>query len=79
AKHVVKANNLSDIITVLHGRVEDLQLSEKVDVIISNWMGYMLLQESMLGSVIIARDRWLKPGGLMLPSYATVYLSFVDK
>ncbi|XP_045808295.1 probable protein arginine N-methyltransferase 6 [Trifolium pratense] len=38
-------------------------------------MGYMLLQESMLGSVIIARDRWLKPGGLMLPSYATLYLA----
>lgn len=26
----------------------------------------------MLGSVIYARDRWLKPGGLMLPSFATV-------
>jgi hypothetical protein len=34
----------------------DLQLREKVDVIISNWMGYMLLH-NMLGSVIIARNR----------------------
>jgi hypothetical protein len=34
----------------------DLQLSEKVDVINSKWMGYMLLHENMLGSVIIARD-----------------------
>jgi hypothetical protein len=30
----------------------DLQLSEKVDVINSKWMGYMLLNENMLGSVI---------------------------
>ncbi|WJX21626.1 type I protein arginine methyltransferase [Trifolium repens] len=75
AETVVLANNLSDIITVLHGRVEDLQLSEKVDVIISNWMGYMLLHEGMLASVIFARDRWLKPGGLMLPSHATLYLA----
>ncbi|GAU12193.1 hypothetical protein TSUD_01600, partial [Trifolium subterraneum] len=35
----------------------------------------MLLHERMLESVIVARDRWLKPGGLMLPSYATLYLA----
>jgi hypothetical protein len=32
-----------------------------------------LLHESMLLSVLCARDRWLKPGGLMLPAAATVY------
>ncbi|GMP92273.1 hypothetical protein CsSME_00042567 [Camellia sinensis var. sinensis] len=37
-------------------------------------MGYMLLYESMLGSIITARDRWLKPGGLILPSNATLYM-----
>eukprot|EP00256_Glycine_max_P059337 XP_014627786.1 probable protein arginine N-methyltransferase 6 isoform X3 [Glycine max] len=72
---VVEANNLLNIITVLHGRVEDVEIGEKVDVIISEWMGYMLLCESMLGSVITARDRWLKPGGLVLPSKATLYMA----
>ncbi|KAK4400177.1 putative protein arginine N-methyltransferase 6 [Sesamum angolense] len=71
ANEVVKANNLSDKIIVLHGRVEDVEIDDKVDVIVSEWMGYMLLYESMLGSVITARDRWLKPGGLILPSFAT--------
>ncbi|KAK9691465.1 hypothetical protein RND81_09G198500 [Saponaria officinalis] len=75
ANEVVKANNLSDIIKVLHGRVEDVEIEEEVDVIISEWMGYMLFYESMLGSVIAARDRWLKPGGLILPSHATLYLA----
>ncbi|KAL9685248.1 hypothetical protein QQ045_022696 [Rhodiola kirilowii] len=75
AKAVVEVNNLSDIITVLHGRVEDVIIDEKVDVIVSEWMGYMLLYESMLGSVITARDRWLKPGGLILPSHATLYMA----
>ena len=32
----------------------------QVDVIISEWMGYFLLFESMLDSVLYARDRWLK-------------------
>ncbi|KAI3744095.1 hypothetical protein L1987_57170 [Smallanthus sonchifolius] len=54
--------------------LQDVQIDEEVDVIISEWMGYMLLYESMLGSVIIARDRWLRLGGLILPSNAVVYL-----
>ncbi|CAA3009396.1 probable arginine N-methyltransferase 6 [Olea europaea subsp. europaea] len=77
ANEVVKANNLSDTVIVLHGRVEDVEIDEEVDVIVSEWMGYMLLYESMLGSVITARDRWLKPGGLILPSTATLYLALV--
>jgi protein arginine N-methyltransferase 1 len=28
-------------------------------------MGYFLLRESMFDSVIYARDRWLKPDGVM--------------
>ncbi|KAI3731761.1 hypothetical protein L1987_62950 [Smallanthus sonchifolius] len=75
ANEVVKANKLSDRVIVLHGRVEDVQIDEEVDVIISEWMGYMLLYESMLGSVIIARDRWLRPGGLILPSIAVLYMA----
>ncbi|KAI7995617.1 putative protein arginine N-methyltransferase 6 [Camellia lanceoleosa] len=74
ANEVVKANNLSDTVIVLHGRIEDVEIDEEVDVIISEWMGYMLLYESMLGSIITARDRWLKPGGLILPSNATLYM-----
>ncbi|KAE9605193.1 putative methyltransferase [Lupinus albus] len=75
ANEVVKENNLSDVVIVLHGRVEDVEIDEEVDVIISEWMGYMLLYESMLGSVITARDRWLKPGGLILPSNATLFMA----
>ena len=36
----------------------------KVDVIVSEWMGYFLLYESMLDSVIWARDKYLAEGGL---------------
>lgn len=32
---------------------------EKVDIIISEWMGYCLFYESMLATVIFARDKWL--------------------
>jgi hypothetical protein len=42
-----------------------------VDVIISEWMGYFLLRESMFDSVICARDRWLKPDGIMYDLFHT--------
>ena len=32
---------------------------DKVDIIISEWMGYCLLYESMLDTVLFARDKWL--------------------
>jgi len=40
---------------------------EKVDIIISEWMGSFLLYESMLDSVLWARDKYLVEGGKMLP------------
>ncbi|GKA69767.1 protein arginine N-methyltransferase 1.1 [Tanacetum coccineum] len=43
AKEIVKANGLSDVITVLKGKLEELELPvPKVDIIISEWMGYLL-------------------------------------
>ena len=35
---------------------------DKVDIIISEWMGYFLLYESMLDTVLYARDRYLVSG-----------------
>ncbi|KAM7509421.1 hypothetical protein LguiA_019874 [Lonicera macranthoides] len=75
ARELVKANNLQDVIEVIEGSIEDITLPEKVDVIISEWMGYFLLRESMFDSVICARDRWLKPTGVMYPSRARMWLA----
>jgi type I protein arginine methyltransferase len=47
-----------------------------VDIIVSEWMGYFLLRESMLDSIIRARDKFLKRAtGLMFPSHTTMYLA----
>jgi len=45
------------------------------DVLVSEWMGYSLLFESMLDSVLLARDRFLKPGGAVLPDIANLYVA----
>eukprot|EP01041_Mallomonas_annulata_P001188 gene1188-2312_t len=74
ARELVKRNGLDSIITVIQSSMEDVQLDEKVDIIISEWMGMLLLRESMLDSVVKARDRFLKPNGTLWPSHATVLL-----
>jgi len=48
------------VITVLKGKIEEIELPvPKVDVIISEWMGYFLLYENMLDTVLYARNKWL--------------------
>jgi type I protein arginine methyltransferase len=45
------------------------------DVLVSEWMGYALLFESMFDTVILARDTLLKPGGAVLPDIATIHIA----
>lgn len=58
---------------MIHGKIEDIVLPEKVDIIVSEWMGFYLFHEAMLHSVIYARDKFLIPGGLMFPESATLF------
>lgn len=79
AKEIVKANGFSDVITVLKGKIEEIELpTPKVDVIISEWMGYFLLFENMLDSVLYALDKWLVEGGVVLPDKASLHLTAIE-
>ncbi|KAF2149283.1 S-adenosyl-L-methionine-dependent methyltransferase [Myriangium duriaei CBS 260.36] len=74
---IIKANGLDGVITCVRGKIEEISLPngiEKVDIIVSEWMGYCLLFEAMLDSVLVARDKYLKPDGLMVPSHCTLHL-----
>jgi len=79
AKEIIKNNGLESKITVLKGKMEELTLPvDKVDIIISEWMGYFLLYESMLDSVLWARDKYLVEGGKMLPDRAQIYMAAIE-
>ncbi|KAL3698793.1 hypothetical protein R1sor_012869 [Riccia sorocarpa] len=79
AKEIVNANGFSGVITVLKGKVEDIDLPTKhVDVIVSEWMGYFLLFENMLKTVLYARDKWLVPNGIVLPDKTSLYLTAIE-
>ncbi|XP_064602220.1 protein arginine N-methyltransferase 1-like [Liolophura sinensis] len=81
AEKIVQANHLDHVVSLVKGKVEEVQLPEgieKVDIIISEWMGYCLFYESMLKTVLYARDKWLKPGGLIFPDRATLYICAIE-
>ena len=62
AEQLVRANKVDNVIKVLSGKIEEIELPEKVDMIISEPMGYMLLNERMLETYLHAK-KWLKPEG----------------
>ncbi|XP_038222325.1 protein arginine N-methyltransferase 1 [Zerene cesonia] len=75
AMDIIRENKLDNVIQTVKGRLEDTKLGEKVDIIVSEWMGYFLLFEGMLDSVIYARNHCLNPGGLLLPNRCTISLT----
>jgi type I protein arginine methyltransferase len=76
ARENVYNNGFSDKIICLRGKIEDVTLPvEKVDIIVSEWMGYCLLYEAMLDSVIWAREKYLKDDGLMIPSHMNMWIA----
>ncbi|KAF4713352.1 hypothetical protein FOZ62_030809 [Perkinsus olseni] len=78
---IARLNGHDNIVSVL-GDIADPDFAlpyglSEVDVIVSEPMGYLLLHESRIRDVIVARDRFLKPGGKMFPSRFTMNLCAV--
>lgn len=74
AMEIAQTNNFKNI-KFIKGRLEDVEFPvDKVDFIISEWMGYFLYFEGMLDSVIYARNNYLREGGSILPNRCTISL-----
>ncbi|KAG7091009.1 type I protein arginine N-methyltransferase Rmt1, variant 3 [Marasmius oreades] len=79
AQKIIEANNFKDTITLVKGKLEEADLPIKqFDIIISEWMGYFLLYESMLDTVLLARDKYLKPNGHIFPDSAAMYIAAIE-
>jgi type I protein arginine methyltransferase len=61
---------------LFRGRAEEFSLGRaRVDLVVSEWMGYFLIFEHMLPSVIAIRDSCLKKGGQIIPSKAELFIA----
>lgn len=79
AAELVEVNGFSDTIEVIRGRANELELDQKVDVVISEWLGNAAFGEGMLPAVFESRDRNLREGGKMLPSRVRVLVAPLDE
>ncbi|KAF7837822.1 putative histone-arginine methyltransferase 1.4 isoform X1 [Senna tora] len=81
ARKLIAGNpTLGQRITVIKGKVEDVELPEKADILISEPMGTLLINERMLESYVIARDRFLTPNGKMFPTVGRIHMApFTDE
>lgn len=72
AEEIAAANGLTDVVRILHGKLADVSVPEKVDVIVSVMTGNFLLTEDLLPVLFQARDTLLKPGGHLIPDMAVM-------
>ena len=77
AQQLAEANGDQDIVQVIQGDILEIDPPERVDVVVSEWLGGFGIDEGMLVPVVAARDRWLKPGGTMIPRSVTAWAALV--
>ncbi len=78
ARQIAEANGLADRIEFISGRIEEVTLPEKVDVILSVFTGNFLLEEDLLPLLFLARDEHLKVDGTLIPDYGRMFVAPVE-
>jgi SAM-dependent methyltransferase len=76
AQNIAIANGFEKI-NFYHDDHQSLALDEKVDVIVSEWMGHCLFYEAMLEPLLTVRDRYLAEGGTMIPAQVSLHVGLV--
>lgn len=80
AERLIRHAGFSDRVEVLSGRLDEIDIGVKVDVIISEPWGFFLFHERMIEVFLSARDRFLVEGGRLFPASAMLWLApFCDE
>jgi protein arginine N-methyltransferase 1 len=77
AREIVAANGYGDRVEFIQALSTAVTLPEKVDVIVSDIHGVLPFYCGSLTSILDARDRFLKPRGVLIPAKETVWVSVV--
>ena len=77
-RRIAAANGLSERIEFIQGFSTDVQLAEQADVIVSDIHGVLPAHERSLFAIIDARDRFLVPGGSLIPCRETLWAAVVE-
>lgn len=78
AEEVARVNGMSDRMRFVHARAAGVELPEQVDVVVSDLAGALPLFEEHIPALIHARERLLKPGGVLIPQRARLFCAPVS-
>ncbi len=75
-KREISKKGLQHTVKIMNCLAEEAPIDpSEVDIIVSEWMGYFLLFERMLPSVLSVRDKCLKQGGIIIPNRVRIFLA----
>lgn len=66
-KDLAQENGVGNKVEVIQGDSRLLQLGKEFDLVISETIGHLVFDESIVSIMIDARERFLKPGGILIP------------
>src|SRR5205085_10597660 len=69
---LAQANGVADRIEVLAGDSRRLELAKEFDIVISETIGHLIFDEQVTSIMLDARERFLKPGGTLIPQAVTL-------
>jgi protein arginine N-methyltransferase 1 len=78
AREVVHANGFSQQVTFHHAMSFQVELPEPCDVLVTDPRGVVSLYEKAIPTIIDARRRLLKPGGVLIPQQDTIWAALVE-
>jgi protein arginine N-methyltransferase 1 len=78
ARQIAARNGMADRIVFLQDLSTRITLPEPVDVIVSNITGVLPFFELHIPSIVDARRRFLKPGGVLIPEQDRLYAAIAE-
>ncbi len=71
-KTLAQANGVADQVEVIQGDSRQIGLAREFDIVISETIGHVIFDEQIVSIMADARERFLKPGGMLIPDAVTL-------
>jgi len=78
AREIVQANGFSDRVAFHQAMSFDVELLQPANVVVTDPRGILPLKEQAIPTIIDARRRLLKPGGVLIPQQDTIWSALVE-
>jgi len=78
AQELARLNGYEDRIEFIHGVSTEVELPERADIIISDLRGLLPLYGPLIPSIVDARQRFLAPGGRLIPQCDLLWASLAE-